>query len=91
MAEDFDFKKAADTVKQSGAPETWEALITETLRGPNRSHDEAMRMQALAIGARCTLQTSADFDKGGNITEAGKEKVVSAAKWAYREATGREW
>jgi hypothetical protein len=51
-----------------------------------RRHDEAMRMQALAIGARFWA-----FSDGRELTPFARENALRVARWAYHEATGREW
>jgi hypothetical protein len=56
-----------------------------------RMHEELMRMQALAIGARLAEGDSVLFGVDGVLTVAGQELVMRMARWAYREATGRRW
>jgi hypothetical protein len=58
---------------------------------PWRMHDEAMRMRALEAGARLAEGDSVLFGADGGLTLAGQELVLRMARWAYREATGREW
>lgn len=45
-----------------------------------RMHDEALRMQALAIGIEMAKHCGEE-----------ERQVVDWAAWAYREATGRGW
>ena len=54
------------------------------LKWPNE-HDEAMRMQALAVGA--TLARVPMLASDGTVDF----QVMDWARWAYREATGRAW
>jgi hypothetical protein len=49
-------------------------------------HDEAMRMQALALGSHFWA-----FSDGRELTPFARENALRVARWAYREATGREW
>lgn len=56
----------------------------------DRKHDEAMRMQALAVGLRLVEKHEHVFVEG-ELTEVGFDVAKVYAKWAYREATGREW
>ena len=50
-------------------------------------HDEAMRMQALAVGTRAAVYDS-HVIAGASTYRA---TALDLARWAYREATGREW
>ena len=49
-----------------------------------RKHDEALRMQALIAGAAIAGQSRGSPDEIEDL-------ILSVAKWAYCEATGREW
>ncbi|MGE0854253.1 MAG: hypothetical protein AB7O44_32385 [Hyphomicrobiaceae bacterium] len=55
-----------------------------------RHHDEAMRMQALAIGARVAAATL-EWPDGLHGSGQHSTLMLAWAAWAYREATGREW
>lgn len=56
----------------------------------HQPHDEALRMQALAIGARLVEKHEHAFTEG-ELTPLGFDVAKVYAKWAYRDATGREW
>lgn len=59
-------------------------LLDEYLTAEAREHDEAMRMQALAIGVNAVqLRANGDCNR--------ERLAIGVAAWAYREATGREW